>query len=336
MSAEFINFSKTSLAQPIRKSQTVLLAYSKICLIQFLEVITIKESQMKSLPKRFMKLFMAKLISPNQSAFVKGSSIIDNTLIAQDIVKGYRRKNLSPRCAIKIYLQKAFDSVHWGIIPIILKALNLPTYLIDRIVACYSNATYSIAFNGSLIGFFKGAKAAKGIFNFHPKCKKIGLTHLTFADDLLIFYKGNLESVLGIITVLNSSYELSGIKLNALKSEIFTTVISAQVIDNIISYSGFKHGLLPIRYLGIPLVTRKLSPKDCQPLLDKIYSRLNQWSRLKLSYAGRIELVKIVLISVANFLYMQLILPQSVIHKIEQICSIYFWKGSDILPLELE
>ncbi|XP_039011849.1 uncharacterized protein LOC120140931 [Hibiscus syriacus] len=216
----------------------------------------------------------SKIISPNQSVFVKGRSIVDNNLLAQDIVKGYGRKNISPRCVIKIDLQKAFDSVHWGIIPIILKALDLPTSLIDWIVSCYSNASYSIAFNGSLIGFFKGAKGLR---------------------------QGNLESVLGIITVLNSFYELSGLKLNALKSEIFTAGISAQVIDKIISYSGFKHGLLPVRHLGIPLVTWKLSPKDCQPLLDKIYSRLNQWSRMKLSYAGRIELVKTVLFSVANF-----------------------------------
>ncbi|XP_039061962.1 uncharacterized protein LOC120206344 [Hibiscus syriacus] len=145
--------------------------------------------------------------------------------------------------------------------------------------------------------------AAKGIFSFHPKCKKIGLTHLTFADDLLIFCKGNLDSVMGVITVLNSFYELSGLKLNALKSEIFTVGISAHEIDNIISCSGFKLGVLPVRYLGIPLVTRKLSYKDCQPLIEKINSRLHQW---------------------------QLILPQLIIKKIEQICSRFFWKGSDI------
>ncbi|KAE8691842.1 Bifunctional dTDP-4-dehydrorhamnose 3,5-epimerase/dTDP-4-dehydrorhamnose reductase [Hibiscus syriacus] len=141
-----------------------------------------------------INFLLPQIISPNQSTFVKGRSIVDNSLLAQDIVKGYgRKKHLS-------------------------LALDLPTSLINWIIACYSNASYSITFNGSLIGFFKAAKgfrqgdplspllfvlvmnvlskmlntaAAKGIFNFHPKCKKIGLTHLTFADDLLIFCKGS-------------------------------------------------------------------------------------------------------------------------------------------------
>ena len=37
-----------------------------------------------------------------------------------------------------------------------------------------------------------------GAFSYHPKCKKVKLTHLCFADDLLIFAKGNLDLVIGI------------------------------------------------------------------------------------------------------------------------------------------
>ncbi|XP_038994730.1 uncharacterized protein LOC120118853 [Hibiscus syriacus] len=59
-----------------------------------------------------MTHFLPKIISSNQSAFVKGRSIIDNTLLAQEIVKGYGRKSISPRRALKIDLQKAFDSIH--------------------------------------------------------------------------------------------------------------------------------------------------------------------------------------------------------------------------------
>ncbi|XP_039002249.1 uncharacterized protein LOC120128690 [Hibiscus syriacus] len=65
----------------------------------------------KIIVKRISHL-MSMLISPNQTAFVKGRSIVDNTLLAQEIVKGYGRNNISPRCALKIDLQKAFDSIH--------------------------------------------------------------------------------------------------------------------------------------------------------------------------------------------------------------------------------
>ncbi|XP_039031866.1 uncharacterized protein LOC120166705 [Hibiscus syriacus] len=288
---------------------------------------------------------LPKIISSNQSIFVKGRSIIDNTLISQEIVKGYGRKTISPRCALKINLQKDFDSIHWSSILTILKALKIPNIFIEWIVACYSTATYSIAFIGSLIGYFKGARglrqgdpfslilfvmvmnilsnllnkaAAKVIFNFHHKCKKICLTHLTFADDLLIFCKGNLESVMGVTTVLDYFYEISGLKLNVAKCEIFSARILVQSLDTIINSSGFKHITLPVRYLGIPLVIRKLTVKDCQPLIDKVKIKLHQWSRMKMCYAGKLELIKTILFSVANYRCRKLILPQSVINKIEK------------------
>ncbi|KAE8714121.1 hypothetical protein F3Y22_tig00110201pilonHSYRG00292 [Hibiscus syriacus] len=65
-------------------------------------------------------------ISANQTTFVKGKNIVENTLLAQEVVKGYSRKSLSPRCSIKIDLQKVFDSVNWDFLLAILEAMGLP------------------------------------------------------------------------------------------------------------------------------------------------------------------------------------------------------------------
>ena len=51
-----------------------------------------------------MKKYMPDLISGNQSAFICGRSIADNVLMVQELVRGYGRKSLSPRCAIKVDL----------------------------------------------------------------------------------------------------------------------------------------------------------------------------------------------------------------------------------------
>lgn len=40
-------------------------------------------------------------------------------------------------------------------------------------------------------------------------------------------------------------------------------------VERIVGATGFKIGHLAVRYLGVPLVTRKLSIKDCEPLTDK-------------------------------------------------------------------
>ncbi|KAE8676000.1 hypothetical protein F3Y22_tig00111640pilonHSYRG00245 [Hibiscus syriacus] len=164
--------------------------------------------------------------------------------------------------------------------------------------------------------------AAKGIFAFHPKCKKIGLTHLSFVDDLLIFCKSNVDSVIGVLSVLDRFYQISGLNLNSSKSELFAAGISSRTLEDLKLFTGFKIGSLPVRYLGIPLVTRKLTAKDCEPLLGKIRQRLQHWS-------GRLELIRSVLFSVCNFWCRQLILPASILKSVDQLCSRFFWKGAD-------
>ncbi|XP_038994267.1 uncharacterized protein LOC120118231 [Hibiscus syriacus] len=131
-----------------------------------------------------------------------------------------------------------------------------------------------------------------GVFRFHPKCKKISLAHLCFVDDIFIFCHGSLESVLGVISILDRFYELSGLRLNAMKSELFACGVPWCSLDLICTATGFKNGQLPVRYLGVPLVTRKLSSKDCSTLLSR-----------------------------------QLVLPKGVIRDIEKLCMRFFWKG---------
>lgn len=132
---------------------------------------------------------------------------------------------MSPRCALKVDLRKAFDSIHWNFVFNIMIALNFPEEFICWIQVCITSPWFSIIVNGGLEGYFKGEKgirqgdplspyifvlvmnvlssmldiaAANGIVRYHPKCKRISLTHLCFADNLLIFLKGDLHLVIGV------------------------------------------------------------------------------------------------------------------------------------------
>ncbi|XP_039069262.1 uncharacterized protein LOC120215754 [Hibiscus syriacus] len=145
----------------------------------------------------------------------------------------------------------------------------------------------------------------------------------------MIFCKGNADSIMGVLSVLDLFYEISGLQLNSSKCKIFSTGCSSRSVDLFQQISGFKKGSLPVRYLGIPLVTRKLTEKDCVVLIDKIKQRLHHWSARNLSYAGRLELIRSVLFSVSNYWCRQLILPNSILTKVDQLCSRFFWKGDD-------
>ena len=59
----------------------------------------------------------------------------------------------------------------------------------------------------------------------------------------------------------------------------------------------FKLGKLPMKYLGVPLITKKIGYKECKQLVDKVKSRIDDWRNKYLSYAGRLQLIASVLAS---------------------------------------
>ena len=54
-----------------------------------------------------------KVIDQAQSGFISGRQMANNILLVAELIKGYSRKNNSPRCMIKMDLRKAYDSISW-------------------------------------------------------------------------------------------------------------------------------------------------------------------------------------------------------------------------------
>lgn len=50
--------------------------------------------------------------------------------------------------------------------------------------------------NNALSGMLNQA-AADGLFDYHPQCQQVQLTHLTFADDIIVFTDGSVRSLRG-------------------------------------------------------------------------------------------------------------------------------------------
>ena len=128
-------------------------------------------------------------------------------------------------------------------------------------------------------------------------CKKIRMTHLCFADDLLIFAKGNLESIIGIHNMLRKFYSFFRLQLNCEKSEIFYIEIFKVLMGEIKQETGFKVRSLLVRYLGVSLVTRRLGVKNCDTLVDKITAKIKSWTSKLLSYVVRLQLIQAILLS---------------------------------------
>lgn len=72
-----------------------------------------------------LKEVMPKCITLSQSAFIKERLLMENVLLATEIVKDYHKEAISPRCAMMIDISKAFDYVQWAFLLNTLKAMGL-------------------------------------------------------------------------------------------------------------------------------------------------------------------------------------------------------------------
>lgn len=106
-------------------------------------------------------------------------------------------------------------------------------------------------------------------FGYHKHCQKTRLTKLCFTDDFLIFTDGGLVSVQGVLKVLHSFKELSSLAISINKNSFYTVGLSDQEVSTIFASIGLSQGGLLVRYLGVPLCTKKLLI-ICEPLLHQI------------------------------------------------------------------
>ncbi|GJY36038.1 RNA-directed DNA polymerase, eukaryota, reverse transcriptase zinc-binding domain protein [Tanacetum coccineum] len=170
-----------------------------------------------------IKMSLKKLVSQNQSAFIPSRQIQDNILISQELLKMYERKGGPKRVALKIDLQKAYDTINWCFMANILKGFRFYDKMVQWIMLYVTTTTFSINVNDESCGYFKGGRGLRqgdpispylfilvmevlnllmirnivknGSFNYHFGCGQLSITHVCFADDLLMFCHGDVASV---------------------------------------------------------------------------------------------------------------------------------------------
>lgn len=100
-------------------------------------------------------MIVGHILDEAQTAFIKDRSIVDNMHLAQELFSKYNRKNSSPRCNMKVDLQKAYDTVDLEFLREVLIVKDFPHTFINWIMECVTTMSFSISVNGKLHGFFK-------------------------------------------------------------------------------------------------------------------------------------------------------------------------------------
>ncbi|XP_062104612.1 uncharacterized protein LOC133815835 [Humulus lupulus] len=156
-------------------------------------------------------------------------------------------------------------------------------------------------------------------------CKNLNSVSLCFADDLVLFCKGNVHSVQILHDGFSQFSGASGLSMNLAKSHIYFGGLTAETKKDILDCLNIEEGSFPLKYLGIPLRPTKWKASDCGIIIKKIHLRLHSWASRHLSFVGRAQLIHSVLLGVRSYWMSIFLLPQSVSLEIDRLCRNFLW-----------
>ncbi|KAK3223775.1 hypothetical protein Dsin_010800 [Dipteronia sinensis] len=121
-------------------------------------------------------------------------------------------------------------------------------------------------------------------------------THLFYANDVLIFYRGTVKNLKSIMQAFDVYKGLSSQFIKWSKSSIFFGLsISHAWIGRLQYLVGMQIEHLPFSYLGVLLFRGKPTGSLLQPVVDKIISKFSKWKGKALCMVGRATLIKSVI-----------------------------------------
>ncbi|GJV72227.1 hypothetical protein Tco_1492222 [Tanacetum coccineum] len=263
------------------------------------------------------------LISLNQSAFIPGRSISDNILLTQELMHNYHLDHGVPQCAFKVDIQKAYDMVDWAFLREILAGFGFHERMISWIMECVTTSSYSICINGSLHGYFKGQRGLRQCDPLSPYLFTLVMEILTLMLHMRVREDGISTRI--IKEALEEFKNASGLTLSLSKSTTYFCNVLNHIKIAILNILPFDEGRLPVKHLGVPLVSSRLLIRDCKELVEKVHARIQDWKNKSLSIAGRLQLIKSVIGFMHTFWASVFIILTRVLLDLEQIMRGFLW-----------
>ncbi|KAL0411080.1 UNVERIFIED_CONTAM: hypothetical protein Slati_3697700 [Sesamum latifolium] len=122
---------------------------------------------------------------------------------------------------------------------------------------------------------------------YQMKCV-VKLSHLSYADDVIIFTNCKEVGLIRLMQFLRSYEDISGQKINYAKSAFISGKKASLIPQGIKSIIGFVMKALPITYLGAPLYKGHKRKSQFENLIDKVRIKISGWEHCHLSYGGRL------------------------------------------------
>lgn len=312
----------------------------------------------KVLANRIKKV-LPNIISENQSAFVQDRSITDNVLVAFELIHHLRHKNRGSEgeIALKLDISKAYDRVSWTYLEHRLRAMQFSQKWIDWMLLCVRTVSYQFCLNGSIVGPVipkRGLRqgdplspylfllCVEGISNDLDNAVLNGtihgcqiapsapsISHLLFADDSFLFFRGTTMEAHAIKSILINYERCSGQSVNYQKSGIFfsanTRQQKRQELSNIL---GVHNSIEGSNYLGLPSLVGKSKTRVFGYLKERARKRIQGWYKKPVSRAGKSVLIKNVAQAIPAYTMSCFLLPKSLCQDLEVMFNKFWWRSS--------
>lgn len=308
----------------------------------------------KALASRLQNV-LTSLISPSQSAYLKGRKISENIRLIDDVLWYTRQREING-ILLAVDFSKAFDSLDKGFLLKTLHKFNFGPQFIKWITVFITKTRSAVSYNGWLTNYFdvergirqgcplsallfilclelltqkiEQSRLIKGVVIPEPYCE-IKITQ--YADDNTLFLQ-DVESLEAALNTIDQFGAVSGLHINRQKTEAMWLGGWRNRTDQ---YHDIRWKLSPnskIKILGVFFDNQCEASKieeNWQIRMNKMENLVKQWKKRKLSIIGRVTIVKALLVSQINYLFQSLTPPDRVLSQMNSLIYTFVWGGSE-------
>ena len=164
----------------------------------------------------------------------------------------------------------------------------------------------------------------------HPIRRNTATLHASlYADDATVFLAPIKSDVDNLADILRGFGEVTGLCSNFNKSSFVPIRCNHLDLGRLTQRLPAARASFPLRYLGLPLSVWQLKLVDLQFLVDKAASKLTTYEGKNITTIGRTTLVKSVITSQVVYPATPLVIPPTILLKVNKLQRAFLWSGSD-------